>query len=457
MRGLRGIAGPETLRGGGDSPESVGVYTADWNWAPCSHTHADCARMFEAVSHESSYFGAAVQCCTFEQPCANFDCNHGCGYDSHSLRRRRQRARGLVLSKPHMPSRCCRWGIRAKCAHLRSPLAWIRPRCSPSAAQASVRAAAVKAAAWGQSLGWGPLAMERCAACVHGIRIHLLSRSNSCSNTRAVLVTGEDTSYKYGGDVLSAPPPGQPSDADLLPLIAGYEGQGAVQTVPTATNSVSLPAPSAAPQPQAQQLQLQLQQLQQQQQQAAALSAGAVAQTQLTAATGSTSQPRDLVATAPSSGTAGSVLNEQLLADSAADSAAVAGADQGERSAKGAPAQSLGASVTAGLFVAAAAAVCLAGLVAYAAVFAKHRQPAGPHVPARSRPAAAPTLAQQSVALQAAPAPARLDSASASGAAASLSASGSRLASGNGTVTHRMAAAVAAAGVPQQSGSRLGR
>lgn len=49
LPGLRGFVQPDMLRGGVNSPEAVGVYTADWQWAPCSYTHAQCADMFAKV------------------------------------------------------------------------------------------------------------------------------------------------------------------------------------------------------------------------------------------------------------------------------------------------------------------------------------------------------------------------------------------------------------------------
>jgi hypothetical protein len=35
--------------GAAGSPQAVGVFTVDWQWAPCGWTHADCGVMFENV------------------------------------------------------------------------------------------------------------------------------------------------------------------------------------------------------------------------------------------------------------------------------------------------------------------------------------------------------------------------------------------------------------------------
>ncbi|KAI8469932.1 MAG: hypothetical protein J3K34DRAFT_521733 [Monoraphidium minutum] len=51
LMGLRGFSDPQALRGGPSSTESVGVYTGDWQWAPCSMTHADCGTMFQQMGY----------------------------------------------------------------------------------------------------------------------------------------------------------------------------------------------------------------------------------------------------------------------------------------------------------------------------------------------------------------------------------------------------------------------
>jgi len=74
LLGLRGFNQPSMLQGGPASPESVGVYTADWQWVPCDWSHADCGFMFESVCTcvcvcAGWAGGQAVDCCCLVGGC----------------------------------------------------------------------------------------------------------------------------------------------------------------------------------------------------------------------------------------------------------------------------------------------------------------------------------------------------------------------------------------------------
>jgi hypothetical protein len=59
VRGPRVFSAADSLRGvGRGSPEAVGVYVADWQWAPCEWTHAQCARMWRRLGYDGASTGA---------------------------------------------------------------------------------------------------------------------------------------------------------------------------------------------------------------------------------------------------------------------------------------------------------------------------------------------------------------------------------------------------------------
>jgi hypothetical protein len=52
LRGPRVFGAADSLRGAGrGAPESVGVYVADWQWAPCGWTHGECAAMWRRLGY----------------------------------------------------------------------------------------------------------------------------------------------------------------------------------------------------------------------------------------------------------------------------------------------------------------------------------------------------------------------------------------------------------------------
>jgi hypothetical protein len=53
--GYRAFDNPQFIRGAKGSPESVGIWTADWQWAPCSMTHAQCANMMKKMGYGKSF------------------------------------------------------------------------------------------------------------------------------------------------------------------------------------------------------------------------------------------------------------------------------------------------------------------------------------------------------------------------------------------------------------------
>jgi hypothetical protein len=61
IRGPRVFSAAHSLRGSGrGAPETVGVYVADWQWAPCEWTHAQCAGMWRRLGYDGDATAAAA-------------------------------------------------------------------------------------------------------------------------------------------------------------------------------------------------------------------------------------------------------------------------------------------------------------------------------------------------------------------------------------------------------------
>jgi hypothetical protein len=51
--GLRGFRDPAAMRSTGISPESVGAWTTDWQFVPCSYTHDQCAALMKDMGYSN--------------------------------------------------------------------------------------------------------------------------------------------------------------------------------------------------------------------------------------------------------------------------------------------------------------------------------------------------------------------------------------------------------------------